>query len=75
MPLSCTRDAVGPIAKYIANITAILNVIASVDYDKEDDFTALRACGMVDKDYTALLGQGSLSGIRLGECCSSSRLR
>src|SRR6516165_5183871 len=63
MPLSETQDAVGPIARTVADAARLLQ--AMVGYDPNDPSTAW-SIGNVPASYTPFLEEGSLRGVRIG---------
>ncbi len=60
VPISHTQDTAGPIGTCVADVAALLGALAGPD--PEDPATA----GQVLTDYTAALGDGDLSGVRIG---------
>ncbi|MDX2221588.1 MAG: amidase family protein [Rhodospirillaceae bacterium] len=63
VPLALTFDTVGPMARHVYDVAALLSVIAGVDAADE----ATRAGrGKIEKDYTAGLSPDALKGARIG---------
>ena len=63
IPVSFTQDAVGPLARTVADVAVMLEVMAG--YDPEDPVTAL-GIGKIPATYTASLDRNGLKGARLG---------
>lgn len=63
IPVSSTQDAVGPLARTVADVARLLDVLAG--YDPDDPVTA-RCIGRVPDSYTAGLHEAALRGRRLG---------
>jgi len=63
IPCSFTQDAVGPLARNVADAVRMLNVLAG--YDPKDPLTA-RSIGNVEKDYTKFLHANAVRGKRMG---------
>jgi len=63
MPVSETQDAIGPIARTVADAARLLEVMAG--YDPNDPSTAW-SIGNTPANYTSFLGQSGLHGARLG---------
>jgi amidase len=63
VPVSFTQDAVGPIARTVADAAVMLDAMAG--YDPADPTTAF-GVGHQPKTYTAYLGKQSLRGVRIG---------
>ena len=63
IPYSFTQDAVGPLARTVADAARLLNVL--VGYDPGDPATA-RNIGNIEKDYTAFLKADGVKGKRIG---------
>ncbi|MDR3416171.1 MAG: amidase family protein [Nevskia sp.] len=63
VPLSLTLDTGGPMARSVYDIAVALNVMAGPD--PADPMTA-KSEGRVEKDYTAFLRKGALTGARIG---------
>ena len=63
MPVSSTQDVVGPIARSVSDIAAMLDVLAG--YDPADPVTA-RAVGHIPASYTDTLDPAGLKGARIG---------
>jgi len=63
VPLSLSLDTVGPIARNVYDIAAVLGVMAGVD--PADDATK-QSAGRFETDYTKFLKIGSLKGARIG---------
>jgi len=63
VPLSLTFDAAGPMARHVADVAAMLNVVAGTDPADPvtHDADRLRA-----EDYTTFLDPAALSGARIG---------
>ena len=66
MPISCSQDAVGPIARDLSDLAVALTVMAGVGYDPDDDATALASASAVCEDYSTALDGGSLRDVRFG---------
>jgi len=63
IPVSFTQDAVGPLARTVADVAVLLDVMAG--YDPDDPVTAL-AIGRIPATYTASLNRNGLRGVRIG---------
>jgi len=63
IPVSFTQDAVGPLARNVADVAVMLDVMAG--YDPEDPVTAL-GVGKIPATYTAFLDRKGLKGARIG---------
>lgn len=63
VPLDSNRDTAGPMARSVADMVTLLDVIAGPD--AEDAATA-RSAGHISKSYSAGLRKDSLKGARLG---------
>ena len=63
MPVSETQDAIGPIARTVADATRVLEVMAG--YDPSDSSTAW-SIGNIPANYASYLEPGGLQGARLG---------
>lgn len=63
MPVSETQDAIGPIARTVADAARLLEVMAG--YDPNDPSTAW-SIGNTAANYASFLKQGGLRGARLG---------
>lgn len=63
MPVSVTQDAIGPLARTVADAAALLQVMAG--RDPADPLTAA-AAGKIPPSYAAELKPGALKGARLG---------
>ena len=63
IPVSFTQDAVGPLARTVADAAVMLDVMAG--YDPDDPVTAL-GVGKVPQTYTAFLDRNGLKGARIG---------
>jgi len=63
IPYSLTQDTVGPMARTVSDVAALLNVL--VGYDPNDPVTAW-AVGNYPKDYRSFLNPDGLRGMRLG---------
>lgn len=63
MPVSETQDAVGPIARTVADAARLLEVMAG--YDKDDPSTAW-SMGNAPQSYMSFVRPGGLRGIRIG---------
>jgi amidase len=63
IPLSLTFDMAGPMARSVADIAAVLNVVAAVD---PADETTTKQEGKVPEDYTQSLRADALRGARIG---------
>ena len=66
IPVSYTQDTIGPIARCVDDVAAVLTVLAGIGYDEGDNATALVPAGSRKVDYTVGLDQGSLKGVRFG---------
>jgi amidase len=63
VPLNSVRDTAGPMARTVADMAILLDVIAGAD---AADSATSRSAGHVSKSYSAQLGKDSLRGVRLG---------
>lgn len=63
VPLNSVRDTAGPMARSVADMAILLDVIAGAD--AEDGATS-RSAGHIPKTYTAFLKRDGLKGARLG---------
>ena len=63
IPVSSTQDAVGPMARTVADVARVLDVL--VGYDPDDPVTA-RCIGKIPKTYTRYLNRAGLKGKRIG---------
>jgi len=63
IPVSFTQDAAGPLARTVADVAVMLDVMAG--YDPDDPVTAL-GIGRIPATYTASLDRTGLRGARLG---------
>jgi len=63
IPISVSQDTAGPMGRSVADVAALLNVLAAVD---EADPAAAAAVGKVAADYTAGLDADALQGKRFG---------
>jgi amidase len=63
IPVSFTQDAAGPLARTVADVAVMLDVMAG--YDPNDPVTAL-SIGRIPATYTASLDRNGLEGSRLG---------
>jgi Asp-tRNA(Asn)/Glu-tRNA(Gln) amidotransferase A subunit family amidase len=63
IPVSFTQDAVGPLARSVADAAVMLDVMAG--YDPDDPVTAL-GIGRIPATYTASLDRHGLRGTRIG---------
>jgi amidase len=63
IPVSFTQDAAGPLARIVADVAVMLDVMAG--YDPDDPVTAL-GIGKVPATYTASLDRNGLRQVRLG---------
>jgi Asp-tRNA(Asn)/Glu-tRNA(Gln) amidotransferase A subunit family amidase len=63
IPVSFTQDAVGPLARTVADAAVMLDVMAG--YDPDDPVTAL-GIGRIPQTYTAFLDRNGLRGVRVG---------
>ncbi len=63
IPVSFTQDAVGPLARNVADVAVMLDVMAG--YDPDDPVTAL-GIGKIPATYTAFLDRNGLRGARIG---------
>jgi amidase len=63
IPLSFTRDAVGPIARTVTDLAALLGGMVGVD---PLDAMTKESAGRVPSDYTRFLDRGGLRGARIG---------
>ena len=63
MPVSETQDAIGPIARTVADAARLLEIMAG--YDPNDPSTAW-SVGNTPANYTAFLKRSGLQGARLG---------
>ena len=63
IPYSFTQDAVGPLARNVADAVKMLNVL--VGYDHNDPATAW-SIGNTEKDYTKFLNPDGVRGKRIG---------
>jgi Asp-tRNA(Asn)/Glu-tRNA(Gln) amidotransferase A subunit family amidase len=67
IPVSSTQDVVGPMARTVADVARVLDVIAG--YDPDDAITA-RCKGRIPQTYTRFLDPQGLKGKRIGLVCS-----
>ena len=67
VPISSSQDTVGPMARSVADATALLGVLAGggAGGDPSDPVTMTRPAGLPE-DYTVFCGPGQLSGVRVG---------
>jgi amidase len=67
VPIANSQDTAGPMARTARDIALLLEVLAGAVDDGEDDLarTVRRPIGY-RTDYVALLGDGDLSGLRIG---------
>jgi len=63
IPVSFTQDAAGPLARSVADVAVMLDVMAG--YDPDDPVTAL-GIGRIPATYTASLDRHGLREVRLG---------
>jgi len=63
IPVSFTQDAAGPLARTVADVAVMLDVMAG--YDPDDPVTAL-GVGRIPATYTASLARNGLREVRLG---------
>ncbi|HXX27407.1 MAG TPA: amidase family protein [Terriglobales bacterium] len=63
IPVSFTQDAAGPLARSVADVAVMLDVMAG--YDPDDPVTAL-GIGRIPATYTASLDRHGLRDVRLG---------
>jgi amidase len=63
IPYSLTQDMVGPMARTVADVATMLNVLAG--YDSNDPVTAW-SVGNYPKDFLSFLNPDGLRGVRLG---------
>ena len=63
IPLALSLDTVGPMARHVYDVAALLNVIAGVD---PADAVTKRGDGRASADYTQSLRADALKGARLG---------
>jgi amidase len=63
IPISATQDTAGPMGRTVADVAALLGVLAGVD--PADEATAAGA-GKALADYTTVLDAGALRGARIG---------
>lgn len=63
IPVSFTQDAVGPLARTVADAAIMLDVMAG--YDPDDAVTAL-GVGKIPNTYTAFLDRNGLRSVRIG---------
>jgi len=63
IPLALTQDVGGPMARTVADVAAVLNVVAG--FDPEDPVTA-GSIGKVPEDYTEFLDEDGLKGAKIG---------
>lgn len=63
VPLNSVRDTAGPMARTVADMTILLDVIAGAD---PADSATSRSAGHVSKSYSAQLSKDALRGVRLG---------
>jgi Asp-tRNA(Asn)/Glu-tRNA(Gln) amidotransferase A subunit family amidase len=61
MPVSKTQDAIGPLARAVADAAALLQIMAGAEQD--DPSTA---SSKPEKDYSSFLKPDALKGVRLG---------
>ncbi len=63
IPISISQDTAGPMGRSVADVAALLNVLAAVD---DADPAGPAAAGKIADDYTALLDPGAIKGKRFG---------
>ncbi len=63
VPFALTFDAAGPMTRTVTDSARMLNVLAGVD---PDDERTLAAEGLIPDDYTDLLTEDALQGVRIG---------
>ena len=63
IPISISQDTAGPMGRSVADVAALMNVLAAVD---GDDPAGAAAQGKVAPDYTAALTPDALVGKRFG---------
>ena len=63
IPLALSLDTVGPMARHVSDVAALLNVLVGVD---PADAVTKRGEGRAATDYTQALRAGALQGARLG---------
>lgn len=63
VPISHTQDTAGPMGRTVADVTALLSVLAGVD---PEDAATKDADVHVQADYSKFLDRGGLRGMRLG---------
>lgn len=63
IPVSFTQDAAGPLARTVADVAVMLDVMAG--YDPNDPVTAV-GIGKIPTTYTASLNRDGLKGARIG---------
>jgi amidase len=63
IPFSLTFDAAGPMTRTVTDSARMLNVLAGVD---PDDPRTRAAEGLIPDDYTDLLTEDALEGVRIG---------
>ena len=63
IPISISQDTAGPMGRSVADVAALMNVLAAVD---PADPAGAAAAGRVDADYTAGLTADGLRGKRFG---------
>jgi amidase len=63
VPISHSQDTAGPMGRSVADVAAVLTVIAGVD---PQDPATVAAQGHVERDYTAFLDRDGLHGVRIG---------
>ena len=66
IPVSFTQDAVGAMARNPSDLAVVLNVMAGVGLDPQDNVTTWAPPEVRQRDYTASLHTGSLRGLRFG---------
>jgi amidase len=63
IPISISQDTAGPMGRGVADVAALLNVLAGTD---ESDPSGHASAGHIPKDYTAYLKADALKGKRFG---------
>ncbi len=67
VPISVSQDTAGPMARSITDLALLLEVLAQAVDDGEDEAaSSSRRPRQMRTDYSALLGDGRLSGLRVG---------
>jgi amidase len=63
IPISASQDTAGPMGRTVADVAALLSVLAGED---PSDSATVASRGHVEADYTKFLDAGALEGARIG---------